>query len=103
MRTPRYKEDNPTNKPVVFWPGLRKDVTAYVRGCHTCARAKPVQHKPYRLLKPLPIGERPWSSISMDHIEALPLSVTFDSILIIICRLTKQAICIPTNTTDTVK
>jgi hypothetical protein len=86
-----------------FWPGLRKDVTAYVRGCHTCARAKPVRHKPYGLLKPLPIGERPWSSISMDHIEALPLSATFDSILVIVCRLTKQAIFIPTNTIDTAK
>ena len=84
-----------------FWPGLQHNVMAYVCGCHTCARAKPVQHKPYRLLKPLPIGEWPWTSISMDHIKALPLSATFDSILVVVCQLTKQVIFIPTNTTNT--
>src|ERR1700719_404252 len=39
----------------------------------------------------------------MDHIEALPLSATFNSILIVVCRLTKQVIFIPTNTTDTAR
>ena len=84
-----------------FWPGLQCDIMAYVCGCHTCTRAKLVWHKPYGLLKPLPISEQPWSSISMDHIEALPLSATFDLILVVVCQLTKQAIFIPTNTTDT--
>jgi Chromo (CHRromatin Organisation MOdifier) domain len=36
----------------------------------------------------------------MDHIEALPLSEGYDSILVVVCRLTKQAIFIPANTTD---
>jgi hypothetical protein len=84
-----------------FWPGMRHDVTHYVRGCHQCARAKAVRHKPHGLLKSLPIGERPWSSISMDHIEELPDSEGYNAILVIVCRLSKQAIFIPSHTSDT--
>ena len=83
-----------------FWPGLRKSVTSYVQACPECQRAKSSRHKPYGLLKPLPIADRPWSSLSMDHIEGLPLSEDLDSILVIVCRLTKQAIFIPTHSTD---
>ena len=84
-----------------YWPRIRRDVTSYVRACHPCARAKASRHSPYGLLKPLPIGERPWSSISMDHIDQLPSSDGHDAILVVMCRLTKQAIIIPTHTTDT--
>lgn len=84
-----------------FWPGLRREVTNYVRTCQTCLRAKTPRHKPYGLLKPLPIGERPWSSISMDHIVGLPESNGCDAILVIICRLTKQGVFVPCHTTNT--
>ena len=60
-------------------------------------RAKPQRHKPDSLLKQLPIPERPWNSISMDFIETLPTSDGSDSILVIVNRLTKQGIFIPTT------
>jgi len=68
-----------------FWPGLRRDVTRYIRTCHTCIQAKTPHHKPYGLLKPLPIGERPWSSISIDHIVELPSSEGSDAIMVTAC------------------
>lgn len=83
-----------------FWPHLTRDVTNYVRTCHECKRAKGRRHKPYGYLKPLPIGERPWSSISMDHIVGLPTSEGYNAVLVVICRLTKQAIFIPCHKTD---
>ena len=83
-----------------FWPRLRKDVTRYVRSCNNCRRAKTPRHAPYGKLKPLPIGERPWSSISMDYIEELPPSRGYDAILVVVCRLTKQVVFIPAHTTD---
>ncbi len=83
-----------------YWPRLRRDVNHYVRACHACARAKTPRHKPFGFLKPLPIGERPWMSISMDHIDSLPLSEGYDSILVVVCRLSKQGIFIPAKTTD---
>jgi len=62
-------------------------------------QSKPQCHKPYRSLKQLPISERPWNSISMDFIEKLPSSFRFDTILVIVNQLTKQAIFIPTYDT----
>src|SRR5271156_3916641 len=36
------------------WPGLRD-----IKSCTTCMRAKPQCHKPYGLLKQLPVPQRP--------------------------------------------
>ena len=60
-------------------------------------RSKPQRHKPYGSLKQLPIPERPWNSISMDFIEKLLSSSRFDTILVIVDWLTKQAIFIPAH------
>ena len=79
------------------WPGIRK----YVKSCTTCARAKTPRHRPYGLLKQLPIPERPWDSISMDFIKQLPSSLGFTAILIVVDQLSKQAIFVPTYDTIT--
>ena len=79
------------------WPGLSRDVEAYVRSCDTCARNKAVRHAPYGLLSPLPIPTRPWSSVSLDWITDLPPSHYHDAILVVVDRLTKQAHFIPTT------
>ena len=63
--------------------------------------SKSQRHCPYRLLKQLLIPERPWNSISMDFIEKLPMSDGSNTILVIIDRLTKQSIFIPTVDTIT--
>ena len=62
----------------------------------TCKRAKAPQHKPYGFLKQLPIPERPWNSISMDFIEQLLDSDGHTTILVVVDRLSKQGIFIPT-------
>jgi len=56
--------------------------------------SKPQCYKPYRSLKQLPIPEQPWNSISIDFIEKLLSSFKFDTILVIVNQLTKQAIFI---------
>ena len=83
------------------WPGLRTFVKDYVQSCTSCTRAKTPHHRPYGLLKQLPIPEKPWNSISMDFIEQLPSSSSFTAILVVIDRLSKQAIFIPTHNTIT--
>src|SRR5436190_14746987 len=83
-----------------FWPKIRQFVTSYVRSCLACCRAKSSHHKPYGPLKFLPIPLRPWNSISMDFIEGLPPSQGFNSILVVVCRLTKYAIFIECNSSD---
>jgi len=69
--------------------------------CTTCLHAKPVRHRPYGLLKQLPIPEKPWNSISLEFIEKLPTSSGHDSILVVVDRLSKQALFIPTHVTIT--
>jgi hypothetical protein len=80
-----------------YWPRMREDIADFVRSCATCARTKTPRHKPYGLLKQLPIPDRPWESVSMDFIEGLPLSEGYDSILVIIDRLSKMGLFIPTH------
>jgi hypothetical protein len=80
-----------------YWVGMRKDIDYFVDSCGICQRNKSPRHKPFGLLQPLPIPPRPWSSISMDFIVKLPSSNGFDSILVIVCRLTKQAHFIACN------
>jgi hypothetical protein len=78
-----------------YWPGLRRSIRKYIRGCDICSRAKAERHKPYGLLQPLPIPADRWQDLSMDFITDLPLSDDFDSILVVKDRLTKQAHYIP--------
>ena len=79
-----------------IWPELWNSIKSYIKSCTTCICSKPQRHRPYGLLKQLPIPEQPWNSISMDFIEKLPPSSGFDTILVIVDRLTKQSIFIPT-------
>ena len=74
---------------------MRAFVNTYVQGCETCTRNKTPRHQPYGLLQPLPIPDIPWQSISMDSIVKLPLSKGFNSILVVVDRLTKMAHFIP--------
>ena len=83
------------------WPSLCANVQQFCKPCVTCMRSKPQCHKPYGSPKQLPIPERPWNSISMDLIENLLSSSGFDTILVIVNQLTKQAIFIPTHDTIT--
>ena len=58
--------------------------------------SKSQRHCPNGLLKQLLIPERPWNSISMDFIEKLLMSDSYDMILVVIDCLTKQLIFILT-------
>jgi hypothetical protein len=78
------------------WPNMRTFIQDYCKSCTTCMRSKSQRHKPYGTLQQLPIPEKPWNSISMDFIEHLPPSSTHTAILVVVDRMTKQSIFIPT-------
>ena len=78
-----------------YWPSLKKDVEAYVKGCDVCLSSKTVRHKPYGNLQALPVPTYQWKNLSMDFVTGLPVSTnwkgeTYDSILVIVDRLTKM-------------
>ncbi len=84
-----------------WWPKPKEFVSGYIASCSGCKQAKSIHHKPFGPLRFLPIPEWPWSSISMDFIEGLPLSEGHDMILVVVFRLTKMALFIPTFKTAT--
>ncbi len=82
-----------------WWPQMWKIVKDYVTTCDTFSRSKIPCHQPYGLLQPLPIPETPWTSISMDFIVDLLKSKSFDSVFVVVDRLTKMAHFMPCNKT----
>ena len=55
------------------------------------------------MLQPIPIPSQPFKVVSMNFIPELPESDGYDNILVIVDKLTKYAIFIPTTTTITEK
>ena len=79
-----------------WWPGCRAFVKDYVSSCDTCQRSKVSRQKPSGFLQPLPIPEKPWTSISWDFITDLPRTTNGNTcILVVVDRLTKEAHFIP--------
>jgi hypothetical protein len=83
-----------------FWAKMDEEVRDYVRSCDVCQRDKVSRHKRYRLLQPLEIPYRPWTSISMDFITTLPESDGYTQIWVIVDQLTKMAHFIPLRTKE---
>jgi hypothetical protein len=71
----------------------------YISECETCQKIKADYMKPGGLLQPLSITEWKWDDISMNFIVGLPLTACkFDSIWVIVDRLSKSAHFIPVHT-----
>ncbi|WVZ97159.1 hypothetical protein U9M48_042714 [Paspalum notatum var. saurae] len=83
-----------------WWYGMKRVVAEYVAVCDTCQRVKAEHQRPAGLLQPLKIPEWKWEEISMDFIVGLPRTQKgYNSIWVVVDRLTKVAHFIPVNTT----
>jgi hypothetical protein len=82
-------------KALFAWPGMKQDIATHIRNCEVCLKAKAEHIKTPGLLHPLPIPPTTWHTISMDFIEGLPKSKQFDTIMVIIDKLSKYAHFIP--------
>ncbi|GMF48637.1 unnamed protein product [Phytophthora fragariaefolia] len=89
----------------LFWPRRFVDIQAYIASCERCQRNKLPRGKRPGHLHTLDIPDRRWSDISMDFLVQLPETqhTHFDSILVIVDRLTKRAHFLPTRTDATAK
>ncbi|MBW0528872.1 hypothetical protein O181_068587, partial [Austropuccinia psidii MF-1] len=77
------------------WSSMTQFIKDYVSSCQQCSRNKNIHHKKFGLLKPLPIPNVPCISLSIYFITQLPLSNSFDSILVILDRFSKMVVFIP--------
>ncbi len=57
-----------------YWPTLRQDVEAYIKGCDVCLALKAVCYKPYGDLQSLPVSTHWWKDLSMGFITGLLIS-----------------------------
>jgi hypothetical protein len=82
-----------------WWTKIKNKIAKYVARYDTCRRVKVVHLKLAGMLQPLPIPSWKWEDISMDFITRLPKTLRgFDSIWVIVDRLTKLAHFIPVKT-----
>ena len=90
-------------KKVYWWPGMKKDVAAFVQRCLTCQQIKAEHQKPAGMLQPLEVPQWKWEQITMDFVSGLPKTTAgHDSVWVIVDRLTKSAHFLPIKTTHTV-
>ena len=67
-----------------------------MKGCNSCQRNKNHTEQPAGKLMPNLIPEKPQTHISADFITKLPIAQGYDSILVVVDRLTKMVHFIPT-------
>ncbi len=77
-----------------WWPKMKKDIENYVHACETCQRTKSSTQAKAAPLHPNAIPSRPWTHISVDMITGLPKSNSYDAILMIVGRFSKEIILI---------
>jgi len=68
-----------------------------MEGCDACQCNKNHIEQPAGKLMPNSILEKPWTHISADFITKLPLAQGYDSILVVVDRLTKMVHFVPTT------
>ncbi|GJT04027.1 reverse transcriptase domain-containing protein [Tanacetum coccineum] len=91
-------------KMLYWWPNMKANIATYVSKCLTCAKVKAEHQRPSGLLVRPNIPEWKWEKITMDFITKLPKMVAgFDSIWVIVDRLTKSAHFLPMRETDSIE
>ena len=89
-------------KDLYWWEGMKKNVAEFVARCLTCQQVKVEHQRPAGKLQSLDIPEWKWEKITMDFVVGLPRTPKgYDSIWVIVDRLTKSAHFLPVKTTYT--
>jgi hypothetical protein len=82
-----------------LWTKIKIDIARYVARCDTCRCVKAIHMKTVGPLQSFPIPTWKWEDISVDFIVGLPRTAKgFDSIWVIVDRLTKIAHFLPVKT-----
>nr|GEU33120.1 putative reverse transcriptase domain-containing protein [Tanacetum cinerariifolium] len=88
-------------KKLYWWPNMKANIITYVSKCLTCAKVKAKHQRPSGLLVQPAIPKWKWDNIMMDFITKLPKSSQcFDTIWVIVDRLTKSAHFLPIREND---
>ncbi|GKB11059.1 putative reverse transcriptase domain-containing protein [Tanacetum coccineum] len=98
---PGFDEMYQDMKKLYWCPNMKADITTYVSKCMTYAKVKVEHQRPSGFLVQPEIPQWKWDNIMMDFITKLPKSLQgYDTIWVIVDRLTKSAIFVPMRETD---
>ena len=78
-------------KQFFAWKGMNTAVHHFISASSICQQAKPDRSKLPGLLQPLLVPDHAWKVISLDFIEGLPLSGSFNCILVVVDIFSKYA------------
>nr|GEV36702.1 hypothetical protein [Tanacetum cinerariifolium] len=91
-------------RKLYWWPNMKADIATYVDQCLTCAKVKAEHLKPSGLLQQPEIPKWKWENVTMDFVTGLPRTPNgYDSIWVIVDRLTKSAHFFPKKKTDSIE
>src|SRR5258708_28725409 len=82
-----------------WWLGISCYIASYVVGCDACNQCKSFPMLKVGKLTPNRIPSRHWEVISIDTIRELPESKGYNTILMVVDRLSKHIDTIPPVTT----
>ncbi|WVZ75943.1 hypothetical protein U9M48_023955 [Paspalum notatum var. saurae] len=86
-------------KQKFWWTHMKREIAKYVSECNVCQRVKADYLKPAGMLQPLAVPAWMWKDVHMDFIIGLSRTQKgYDSIWVIIDRLTRSAHFIPVKT-----
>ncbi|GKC53236.1 putative reverse transcriptase domain-containing protein [Tanacetum coccineum] len=92
------------HKKLYQWPNMKADIATYVSKCLTCAKVKAEHQRPSGLLVQPEITQWKYDNITVDFITKHPKSSQgYDTIWVIVDRLTKPDIFLPMRETDPMK
>lgn len=84
-------------KRLFFWPGMKVDVWTFVQSCEVCLQAKPDRAHSPGLLLPLPVTSASFEVITMDFIEGLPQSSSFNDIWVVVDKFSMFSHFVPSK------
>nr|GEY86852.1 reverse transcriptase domain-containing protein [Tanacetum cinerariifolium] len=91
-------------KQLYWWPNMKADIATYVNMCLTCTKVKAEHQKAFGLLQQPEIHVWKLERITMDFIVRLSRTPSgYDSIWVIVDRLTKSAHYLPVKTMDSME
>jgi len=89
-------------KEVYWWNDMKRGVADFVEKCSNCQQVKAEHQRPGGLAQSIEIPMWKWEMINMDFVVGLPCTPRkFDSIWVIVDRLTKSTHFLPVKSTDT--
>ena len=83
-----------------WWSRMKRNIVYFIAKCPNCQQVKFEHQRPGGTLQRMPIPEWKWERIAMDFVVGLPKTMgKYDSIWVIIDRLSKSSHFIPVKVT----